>query len=72
MTIRTDILQKDHDPLDTLTNVRILNPTNGQALTYNSTTGLWENTAGGEVPVAFRGTRFRTVFFALATPVAIL
>jgi len=64
--IRTDLQQRDHTPLDGLSDVEILIPTNGQALVYDSTSGTWKNgaSAGGK-------GEFHIVFFANAEEVTI-
>lgn len=45
MTVRTDVLQKDHTPLDSLTDVVISSVSDGQALVYDAATGTWKNGA---------------------------
>ena len=47
IVIELDNLTLGASDLNSLTDVTISSPTNGQVLTYNSTTSQWENQAGG-------------------------
>jgi hypothetical protein len=47
IVVELDNLTLGASDLNSLTDVTISSPTNGQVLTYNSTTSQWENQAGG-------------------------
>jgi hypothetical protein len=47
IVVELDNLTVGASDLNSLTDVTISSPTNGQVLTYNSTTSQWENQAGG-------------------------
>jgi hypothetical protein len=47
IVVELDTLTLGASDLNSLTDVTISSPTNGQVLTYNSTTSQWENQAGG-------------------------